>query len=98
MTHEAELDGIARAAELARLDLSATERRELEPQFARILAAFEVLTRYQGGAPAEPGPHDVLCERRDEVRPSLGPDAVLSQAPDARAGFFAVPKTVGVER
>jgi len=88
-------DVLRRTAELARLELSEEELGALAPGFARILGAFEALSRWPlEDAPAtSPAPRS----RPDEPRPSLDRGALLARAPEPLDGFFGVPKTVGGE-
>jgi len=101
---ESRADMVRRIADLARLDVTDEEVRELGEQFERILAHFAVLAQLDAGGQGEEGivaaagaslPESVL--RDDAARPSFEPERLLSNAP-ARAGdFYRVPKTVGGE-
>lgn len=87
---------VLHAAELARLHLSDAERAEYVAQLSRILEYVSRLSELDT-ADVPPTAHplpigDVL--RRDEVQPSVGTDAALRNAPDARDGFFVVPKVL----
>jgi aspartyl-tRNA(Asn)/glutamyl-tRNA(Gln) amidotransferase subunit C len=84
---------IDHVAALARLALSAEERARFAPEFARVLAAFEALTR----APGEEGAARELAPRTrpDVPWPPLERAALLAAAPASEDGFFLVPKTVG---
>ena len=47
----------------------------------------------------EPTSHAIPMQnvfRADEVRPSLPREAILAEAPDAREGYFVVPRIVEV--
>jgi len=96
----AALDGVTRAAALARLEISATERPELARQFARILAAFESLGELDvAGVEPMTSPieaHDIV--REDRARTSAERERLLANAPQRAGEFFGVPKTVGGER
>ena len=90
-TDRARIDHVAA---LARLDLSEAERARFAPEFARLLAAFEVLAR----APlaAEPALPALPARTRPDIpQPGLAREALLAAAPAVDDGFFLVPKTVG---
>ena len=90
---------VARAADLARLELGVARRAELAGQCARILTAFEGLAELdvEGVEPLRSPleTRDVL--RDDRLRPSIERERLLANAPQAADGFFSVPKTVGGE-
>ena len=104
-------DLVKKTAALARLRVDDAEAEELGRDFTRILQAFEGLTGLDvanvepmvggpGGTPGlagAGGPGTTLTDvtRADEPRPGLERDRVLGCAPDARDGFYAVPKTIG---
>lgn len=84
---------IAHVAKLARLDLSEAELDTYRVQLGVIL---EHAARVQSleGEPELDVAHPlgiVNAFRDDEVRPSLDREEVLSQAPQARDGYFVVP-------
>lgn len=90
-TDRARIDHVAA---LARLDLSEEERARFAPEFARLLAAFEVLAR----APleGEPEPASLPARTRPDIsQPSLARETLLAGAPAVDEGFFLVPKTIG---
>ena len=88
---------IRTAAALARLDITDEEAERLGPQFAAILAQFQGLAELDVDD-VEPmtgttSLADIL--RADEPRPSFPRERMLANAPDARDGFYGVPKTIG---
>ena len=88
---------VRRVAALARLDVDREEARTLGPQFARILELLRGLEALdvEGVEPlTRPGDRtDVV--RADDPRASASRELLLRLAPDAREGFYAVPKTLG---
>jgi len=86
-------------AELANLDLDATELDLFARQLGDILAyADQVQQVDTTGIP--PTAHVVVrhgADRPDQVGPCLDRDAALANAPDAdrRAGLFKVPRVIG---
>lgn len=92
-----ELEIVKRTAALARLEITDAEARALAPQFARILAQFEVLTSVdvEGVEPMTGATRLSDVTRVDEPRASLPRAATLANAPDPRDGFYGVPKTIG---
>ncbi len=91
---------VRRTARLARLELEAHEEVALAAEFARIVEHFRVLEEVdvEGVEPmtTPTALRDVL--RADVPREIPLDGSLLDAAPDARGGFFAVPKTVGGER
>ena len=82
---------------LARIDLTADERGRLSEQLDRIVGYVEQLQEIdtEGVAPTSAVVHDEHSALRpDEPGPSLDRDKILGQAPDAKDGFFRVPKVV----
>ena len=88
---------VLKTAALARLEITAEEARVLAPQFAAILAQFQVLAELdvEGVEPTTGAPGQADVTRGDEPRPSWPREALLLGAPDPREGFYAVPKTIG---
>ena len=89
----AEVEHVAR---LARLELSTEEAEMFTGQMDAILAYVEKLTELDT-ASIIPTSHAVPMEnafRNDEVRPSIGVDNALANAPDRVEGFFRVPKVI----
>lgn len=87
---------IDHVALLARLELTAEEKSKLTRDLNTILHHFERLQELNTeGVP--PTSHPIPMQnvfREDEVRPSLPRDQFLAEAPDARDGFFVVPRIV----
>jgi aspartyl-tRNA(Asn)/glutamyl-tRNA(Gln) amidotransferase subunit C len=83
---------VEHVAELARLSLSEEEKTLFREQLSAILDYAAVIQ--QVDTSAIPPTATVLPLRnvmRDDVaRPSMPPEDVLANAPDARDGFFAV--------
>ena len=94
-----ELD-IEKLAQLSQLELTSDERHALTPQLARIVEYVEQLNELDtssvepalGGLTAEGEGNATM--RDDEVRPSLGQELALDQAPDRAANYFRVPKVI----
>ena len=84
---------IAHVARLARLELPAADLDLYRSQLGVILEhAARVQALDTEGVEASAHPLDMTNTfRPDEVRPSLDRDEVLSQAPEARDGYFVVP-------
>lgn len=96
MPIDIDIDHVAR---LARLALDESELETYRKQLGDIL---EHAARVQSVATddVEPTAHPLSLVngfRPDEVRPSLDRDEVLSQAPEARDGYFVVPPALEVE-
>ncbi|MBA3442982.1 MAG: Asp-tRNA(Asn)/Glu-tRNA(Gln) amidotransferase subunit GatC [Pyrinomonadaceae bacterium] len=91
---------IEKIAALAQLEITDDERRSLTPQIAAIVHYVEQLNELDtsqiepslGGLTPEGERSHVV--RDDTVRPSLGEDAALDQAPDPASGYFRVPKVL----
>jgi len=91
-----EEDLLEKTASLARLELSAAEKEALAPQFAAILAHFQVLASVEvEGVPPTLGATELCDVRRpDEPRPSGPFEALLDNAPDRRGPHFGVPRVI----
>ena len=90
---------IEHVAKLARLDLTAEETERLKAQLGLIL---EHAAKVGEVAPADVPPTASAIPRAnvlrpDEPTPSIGPDAALSNAPEAEDQRFRVPRIVEVE-
>jgi len=91
---------IEKIAQLAHLEISDDERRMFAPQISEIVTYVEQLNEIDtsnvepalGGL--TPEGEATSSDRNDEVRPSLGQQVALDQAPDPAAGHFRVPKVL----
>ncbi|WP_340108955.1 Asp-tRNA(Asn)/Glu-tRNA(Gln) amidotransferase subunit GatC [Pikeienuella sp. HZG-20] len=89
-------DTVRRVAHLARI---AVDETELEPLAARLNAILAFADELQdvdvdGVEPMTSVTPMALRMRADEVTDGGAPEMILANAPDARQGFFAVPKVV----
>lgn len=92
----AAVDHVAR---LARLDLSEAERDRMSEELAKILEHAERIQALDLDG-VEPTAHAVPMRnimRPDEVRPGLGRDEALQNAPVAEDGRFRVPRILEEE-
>lgn len=83
-------------AVLARLELSDAETELFTGQMAAILTYVEKLNELNTDG-IVPTAHAVPMEnafRADEVRPSIGTENALGNAPERIEGFFRVPKVI----
>ena len=87
---------IARIAALARIRLSEFEIEPLADELSQILNWVEELNEVDttGVPPMASAAAASLPMRDDAVTDGNCPDAILSNAPKATRGFFAVPKVV----
>ena len=81
-------------AMLARIELSENEKDLYSEQLSTILEFFDRLKEVdtEGVPPTSHVLDLVNAYRPDQVRPSLGVEAVLRNAPDRANRFFRVPK------
>lgn len=87
---------VEHVALLARLNLAEEELETFTGQMDAILAYVDKLNGLDTSG-IVPTSHAVPMEnafRADEVRPSIGEDAALANAPDRIEGFFRVPKVI----
>ncbi|WP_299144489.1 Asp-tRNA(Asn)/Glu-tRNA(Gln) amidotransferase subunit GatC [uncultured Tateyamaria sp.] len=86
----------ARVAKLARIKVEADRLPALAAEFNTILGFIEQLGEVDvdGVEPMTSVTPQRLKRRVDEVTDGSQQDRVLANAPDAREGFFAVPKVV----
>ncbi|RBI83870.1 Asp-tRNA(Asn)/Glu-tRNA(Gln) amidotransferase GatCAB subunit C [Rhodosalinus halophilus] len=86
----------AHVAHLARIRVEQDELPALAEEFNRILGFIEELNEVdvEGVEPMVSVTPMRLKRRDDTVTDGGMPERVLSNAPDAREGFFAVPKVV----
>ncbi|SLN51407.1 Glutamyl-tRNA(Gln) amidotransferase subunit C [Roseovarius albus] len=89
-------DTAARVAKLARIRVEENDLPALAQEFNNILGFIEQLNEVdvEGVEPMTSVTPQRLKRRKDEVTDGGYQDKVLSNAPDAREGFFAVPKVV----
>ena len=92
---------VEKIAELARLDLSAEETDLFTQQLSSIIGYVEALDQLDT-ADVPPMSHCApfggdaeYAKREDQVRPSLGQNLAIENAPDAEAGYFKVPTVIG---
>lgn len=89
-------EDVEHVALLARLELTEAEAATFTGQMDAILAYVEKLNELDT-AGIIPTAHAVPVEnafRADEVRPALGVEQALRNAPDRVGGFFRVPKVI----
>ena len=91
---------IEKIAALAQLEITDEERRAFTPQVASIVAYVEQLNELDTSV-VEPSIGGLTLEgertdatRDDAVRPSLGQQLALAEAPDAATNYFRVPKVI----
>jgi len=86
----------ARVAKLARIKVAPDRLPALAAEFNTILGFIEQLSEVdvEGVEPMTSVTPQRLKRRADEVSDGNQQAAVLANAPDAREGFFAVPKVV----
>ena len=91
-----DLDTARRVAHLARIRVGEDELPGLAEDFNRILGFVEQLNEVDvdGVEPMTSVTPMRLTRRTDEVTAGGMADTILRTAPDAREGFFAVPKVV----
>jgi aspartyl-tRNA(Asn)/glutamyl-tRNA(Gln) amidotransferase subunit C len=85
---------VRKVAKLARLLLTEAEIEEFTGQLGAILGYVEKMNELDTSR-VEPLAHCLPISnvlRADEVRPSLGTELTLSNAPDSDGPFFKVPK------
>ena len=87
----------ARVAKLARIKVEPEALPALAEEFNNILGFIEQLSEVDvdGVEPMTSVTPQRLKRREDVVTDGDQQDRVLANAPDAREGFFAVPKVVG---
>lgn len=89
-------DTVRKVARLARIRVSEAELKPLAAELGSILAWVEQLREVDvsGVEPMTSVTPMALKRRPDEVTDGERRDDILANAPDARAGFFVVPKVV----
>jgi len=85
-----------RVAHLARIEVAPEALEPLAKELSNILGFMEQLNEVdvKGVEPLTSVTPADLPRRKDVVNDGGYPDKVMSNAPDAREGFFAVPKVV----
>lgn len=91
-----DIETARRVAKLARIQVDPAELPELAEKLSGILTFMEQLNEVDvtGIEPMTSVTPMRLKRRKDEVTDGNMQDLVLKNAPDAREGFFAVPKVV----
>ena len=91
-----DIETARRVAKLARIAVPENELPELANEFSAILGFIEQLNEVDvdGIEPMTSVTPQRLKRRDDVVNDGSQQEAVLKNAPDAREGFFAVPKVV----
>ena len=93
-------DEVAHLADLARIDLSASELDHLAPQLSVILESVASITGVAGDD-VPPTSHALPLTnvyREDVLRPGLTADEALSGAPEVEQQRFKVPRILGDEQ
>jgi aspartyl/glutamyl-tRNA(Asn/Gln) amidotransferase, C subunit len=87
---------VAKIARLARIRVEEAEQDALAGELTQILTWIEQLDKVDTSSvePMVRVGEMTLKRRKDEVTDGNCRDAVLANAPDARDGFFTVPKVV----
>jgi len=85
-----------RVAHLARIEVAEDQLETLAGELNGIVAFMEQLNEVdvEGVEPMTSVTPMALKRRKDEVTDGGYPEKILANAPDARDGFFAVPKVV----
>jgi len=94
MEQRIDAEQVRKVAKLARLALTDAEIEEFTGQLGAILGYVEKMDELDTTG-VEPLAHCLPISnilRTDEVRPSLGTEMTLSNAPDSDGPFFKVPK------
>ncbi|MCB1366418.1 MAG: Asp-tRNA(Asn)/Glu-tRNA(Gln) amidotransferase subunit GatC [Rhodobacteraceae bacterium] len=89
-------DTARRVAHLARIEVAETDLDKLAGELSNILGFMEQLNEVdvEGIEPMTSVTPMRLKMRTDKVTDGGYPEKILANAPDAREGFFAVPKVV----
>ncbi len=88
------IQDVENVARLARLSLSDAEKELYASQLSRIIENFNELKAVDT-TNIEPLAHALPVTnvlREDEIKPSLGRDVLLANAPDREGAFFRVPR------
>ncbi|MDA1286457.1 MAG: Asp-tRNA(Asn)/Glu-tRNA(Gln) amidotransferase subunit GatC [Rhodobacterales bacterium] len=89
-------DTARRVAHLARIEVAENQLETLAGELSNILGFMEQLNEVdvEGVEPMTSVTPMALKQRQDVVTDGGYQDKILANAPDAREGFFAVPKVV----
>ena len=82
---------------LAHLQISETEKKELELQLHRIVKWVDKLKEFKPLVRDDKNCQEPSCSpplRPDETLPSLSSEEALSNAPEKEGGYFRVPKVI----
>ncbi len=94
MQQTIDADQVRKVAKLGRLELTDAEVEEFTDQLGAILEYVEKMNELDT-TDVEPLAHCLPISnvlRNDEVKPSLGTDSALANAPERDGPFFKVPK------
>ena len=94
MPEKIDAEQVRKVAKLSRLDLSDAEIAEFTGQLGAILEYVEKMNELDTSE-VEPLAHCLPISnvfRADEIKPSLGTEKVLANAPARETPFFKVPK------
>ena len=89
-----DIEQVKQVARLSRLDLTEAEISQFTSQLGAILEYVKKLDQLDTSK-VEPLAHCLPinnCLRKDEVKPSLGTDKTIANAPESDGQFFMVPK------
>ena len=92
---------VEKIAELSRIELTVEETDLFTEQLSSILTHVEKLNELDTEdtppmSHCAPGGGDIEYTKRDDVvRPSLGQELAVENAPDTEAGYFKVPRVIG---
>jgi aspartyl-tRNA(Asn)/glutamyl-tRNA(Gln) amidotransferase subunit C len=88
MSEDVDPEAVEHVADLARIDLSASELSDLAADFEDILEYFD---RLEEVPEVDQDPELVNVMRADEVRESLDREEALENAPETEDGYFKGP-------
>ena len=91
-----DLEAARRAAHLARIEVEEADLPAIASELSSIVEFMERLNEVdvEGVEPTSTVTPMELKRRKDDVHRAADQAAILSNAPEARHGFFAVPKVV----
>ena len=87
---------VANVADLARLQVSESEKEQLSHHLSSILTYMEELNQVdtEGVIPMTSVVNQANVLREDEVRESVPQEKAVGNAPEAKDGLFQVPKII----